>query len=442
MGNLVPNSSGEKLLGTKTTRWNSMSLSDSIDTKYINNRKLNNLGTTEPNYLYGIDYNRPYYAPIYIFTKIFNNVIKKVTCANRNSSILFIDENNYLYSFGEVTNGVLGNGTTNQYNSTPTKISETKWKTIYSNGYNIVFAIDENDYLYAWGNNDFGQLGTGLTNGATQFTPYLISSTTKWSKVFADYLQSTLIDSDGYLYSCGSNMYGQLGTGTNNIQYTPFKIGNSKWNDAKLGNSWSYLLDENNYLYAMGCSYYVGTYMNVQNQCTPLQIGTSKWKQTSLTAQAGITEDGYLYRWGKTIYYPGNSNNQTISSYTPIQIGTSKWNSIFNVFYNWNIALDENNQLYSWGNNDYGQLGLGIFSKNAQYTPFLVSTTKWKDIKLGSYAVCGLSDDLYLYSWGNITLGDGKTNNEYQYTPYKMSTRQLSQIYTNEYIATRLAILY
>ena len=73
----------------------------------------------------------------------------------------------------------------------------------------------ENKFLYTWGSNAYGQLGT------TVATP--LSS---WTAVSAGGSHTAAIRSDGYLFTWGYNN-GVLGDGTTTNRSSPVQIGSS-----------------------------------------------------------------------------------------------------------------------------------------------------------------------------------------------------------------------
>ena len=67
--------------------------------------------------------------------------------------------------------------------------------------------------LWAWGDNNYGQLGNGTTHDSN--TPQRIGSfDNTWAAVAATYKHSLAIKTDGSLWAWGRNYNGQLGDGT------------------------------------------------------------------------------------------------------------------------------------------------------------------------------------------------------------------------------------
>ena len=93
--------------------------------------------------------------------------------------------------------------------------------------YNL--ALGANGHIYAWGNNQQGQLGDGTT--ATQLSPEDISVLPSSALagvsvvgVAACVQLSLAVGSNGHVYAWGANSYGQLGDGTTATQLSPEDI--------------------------------------------------------------------------------------------------------------------------------------------------------------------------------------------------------------------------
>lgn len=89
----------------------------------------------------------------------------------------------------------------------------------------------------------------------------------------------------------------------------------------------------------------------------------------------GIATDGTLYAWGYNFYGQlGNGTTDSAAHSTPAQV--SGLANIVKVDlgggFGESYALDNAGNLYGWGNNNYGQLGLG--NTTAQTTPTIIAT--------------------------------------------------------------------
>lgn len=85
-----------------------------------------------------------------------------------------------------------------------------------------------NGQLWAWGSNQYGQLGDGTINGS--LIPEHIGNATNWIAVAAGTTHSIGLKSDGTLWAWGYNNFGQIGNGNTIDQHSPIQIGtDNKW---------------------------------------------------------------------------------------------------------------------------------------------------------------------------------------------------------------------
>jgi alpha-tubulin suppressor-like RCC1 family protein len=87
-----------------------------------------------------------------------------------------------------------------------------------SAGNHHVLALDSNRNVWAWGKNEFGQLGCG--GSSNRFTPVLVKKDvagypplTNIVYIDAGFEHSLTIDIDGNIWVWGRNEYGELGQG-------------------------------------------------------------------------------------------------------------------------------------------------------------------------------------------------------------------------------------
>jgi len=93
----------------------------------------------------------------------------------------------------------------------------TGWKMVAA-GQTHTVALGNNDTLYAWGQNNDGQLGDGTTSDTS--SPVMVTFPTgvkSWTAVAAGASHTIAIGNDGNVYAWGFNSTGQLGdTSTTN----------------------------------------------------------------------------------------------------------------------------------------------------------------------------------------------------------------------------------
>jgi alpha-tubulin suppressor-like RCC1 family protein len=113
--------------------------------------------------------------------------------------------------------------------------------------------------LYSWGSNANGRTGQGTTTGSTQ-VPTQVGSDTNWAKCAAGANHSICTRTTGTLWAFGAGTNGRLGTGNITQQTSPTQAGSdTDWSDVKT--TWqpgqnSYAKKTNGHLYGCGSDGY------------------------------------------------------------------------------------------------------------------------------------------------------------------------------------------
>lgn len=122
---------------------------------------------------------------------------------------------------------------------------------------------------------------------------------------------------------------------------------------------------------------------------------------------AGITTAGMLYTWGRNDFGQLGNNTTTTTSVPSVitaPSGSNQWVAIAGG--NTPLALDTNGDLWSWGKNDSGQVGDGTTANRS--SPVRINgTTKFKKLvqhtMANTAAAIDVSDTLWM--WGDGTSG-------------------------------------
>ena len=125
-----------------------------------------------------------------------------------------------VWTWGSNDNGQLGNGITTQVDSTNAEqVPGLTGIVSIAAGFAHAFAIRNDGSLWAWGANDYGELGD--SSNVALASPLLITHISNVKAVAAGFAHSVAIKNDETLWTWGYNFYGQLGDSTNTDKWLP-----------------------------------------------------------------------------------------------------------------------------------------------------------------------------------------------------------------------------
>eukprot|EP01130_Rhizamoeba_saxonica_P015501 TRINITY_DN696_c1_g2_i1.p1 TRINITY_DN696_c1_g2~~TRINITY_DN696_c1_g2_i1.p1 ORF type:complete len:757 (+),score=113.31 TRINITY_DN696_c1_g2_i1:93-2363(+) len=239
-----------------------------------------------------------------------------------------------------------------------------------SSGLHFSLALDSSGIIYAWGSNKYGQLGIG--NFARREDPQQILINVEFSSISCGSFHSVAITNEGDMYTWGRNDHYQLGFNIDSDRvYEPTPVSYLPVPPVSVvcGNLHTLFLGNNGKIYACG--------NNSEGQCgngsksitesfTKVSVNSYVVSVTSgLNHCAAITNDGSVYVWGKNKYFEAGREFSVLGIDTDIsyKMMPSKL-PIKNIARiccgnTHTIILDENNEIWSFGSNHFGQLGVG-----------------------------------------------------------------------------------
>ncbi len=184
---------------------------------------------------------------------------------------LFISPEGSLYAWGKNEYGQLGDGTMDD-KTIPTPIGnpDSRWIAV-SSGYDHTMAIKDDGTLYGWGNNEAGVLGLEIP-GDSELSPTQVGSDNDWAQISSGSSFNIAIKTDGSLYAWGDNYYGELGDGTTTEKSSPVRIGQENdWISVSAGDMHCLALKSDGTLHAWGQNDFGqlgdGTYIPKTIQC-------------------------------------------------------------------------------------------------------------------------------------------------------------------------------
>ncbi len=128
------------------------------------------------------------------------------------------------------------------------------------------------------------------------------------------------------------------------------------------------------------------------------------WSKIVLSVHSlAIKTNGTLWTWGHNNYGQiGNGN--TVNQLSPYQVGTdTDWVEVGNGVAS-SYAIKANGTLWSWGRNEYGQLGNGTYNNMSILQ--MGTDTDWAKIKSNTYSCIALKTNGTLWSWGKNNQGE------------------------------------
>ncbi|HLN94148.1 MAG TPA: T9SS type A sorting domain-containing protein [Flavobacterium sp.] len=301
---------------------------------------------------------------------------------------LALETNGTLWAWGYNEYGQLGTGTTISVNA-PVQIgSDSDWKYIEASTI-CSYAIKENGTLWAWGAGLYGSVGNGSNSNV--LAPVQIGTDTQWKIVEAGSDHIVALKNNGTLWSWGYNLFGQLGDGTNTNKNAPVQIGTANdWESVSAGFRHTLAIKTNGTLWSWGENNFgaLGDGSTI-NRNVPAQVGlATDWQQVSAgnTVTEAIKENGTLWAWGHNFAGCFGSNSTGDSgSPIPIQIGlATNWQLVSCGLGPQTLAIKTDGTLWTWGFNNNGQLGIGSLENSD--TPIEIgSNLIWKHSTSGIY---------------------------------------------------------
>ena len=234
-------------------------------------------------------------------------------------------------------------------------------------GYAHTITLSDDGIVYSFGKNELGALGLGHDDNVSLPTP--IPNLPKINRISCGMAFTVCVDDEGFIWSFGENNHGQLGTGNKTNFNVPQKLRNIPPVDSVV--------------------------------CGSLHT-------------LAITNDSNLWSWGGNQYGQlclGNKEDRSMPQKTSFsnisKISTGCFHSLFQ---------NNKGEIFACGNNTDGQCGLGHFD-DTQITPSLIPNVPSNIV----HFVCGFYQSLFLDSEGNVfTVGD----NEYGQLGLGHNTKQ------------------
>lgn len=337
-----------------------------------------------------------------------------------------------LYMWGGNDYGQVGIGSTDNQDK-PVKVLENVKEFRFPDDRNpLCAAVTKDGSLYMWGSDSHGRLANGQL-GSKQLTPYKVEFDRKDTKVANVYFPSdgvskngVAITTDGELYLWGTNSYNEINSSNSMYVTVPTRL---------LTNVESFTvyrgtcaaIEKSGALWLWGNNTYgIAGKIRTQSVVSPEEAVhiLDGVKEVHLSYENGVAvrKNGTLWIWGYGYgQMAGEGDNEQWIPQQQILPEEEIAGFYEDENYGSKYALTAGGELYAWGSNAYGQLGIstnaGTSTKNN--TPAKISISGIKEFTVQNGTCAALTKEGKLYLWGRNQagqLGNGSTGG-YSYLP-------------------------
>lgn len=294
-------------------------------------------------------------------------------------------------------------------------------------GDSLNVALDVDGTLWSW-SDPLSQSAHGGDVPAT--VPMIVDLPTRVVSMAAGLSSTLIVLDDGSAWAWGDNNYGQLGDGTTDTSPVPVKIAlpaGVKIVAVAAANAHALALREDGRVMAWGGNdsgqLGLGT-VDADKHLTPVEIpaltdviAIAAGSGNSGNGSAGnfslaLKSDGTVWGWGGNAFaqiaQPWDENHVDFPS--PTEIAGLAGIEAIEAGFNQGFALDGSGKLFGWGDNFPAALGNGACGPNSHFAPMVVPLDQIAGVSAaGSFAVVAREDGS-VWAWGSAlsgVIGDG-----------------------------------
>lgn len=339
---------------------------------------------------------------------------------------LLLKEDGTVWAWGNNAEGQLGDGTyTNRTVPTPVQGLEGKTITAIAAGQDFAVALDNAGKVWVWGDNHYWQLGFSpavMTSSAFPVEISALSTKTIVAIAAGSSYLVTLAD-DGTVWAWGNNDLGQLGLGytlgehgvaVESPKQVPLgTLGGRTVTAIVAGSSYTAVIANDGTLWDCGNTFRLGRDNTIApellGQVTALEDFSIEEVAIGVAHMVARDSSGGVWSWGingKGQLGDGTTANQSL----PVQVygltgvvAISATNGASHT-----AALTNDGKVWTWGNNENGELGNGTLINSS----FPIQVDGLNDvvrITAGGAHTAVLKSDGTLWAWGSNS--DGQLGN-------------------------------
>jgi len=278
--------------------------------------------------------------------------------------MLILKADGTVWAWGSNSHGQLGNGVigTLIIETAPVKVKNLENVTAISAGGLFSMALKDDGTVWAWGQNNCGQISYGPGGAST--LPERVRGVENVTAISGGLYHSMALKNDGTVWTWGWNGYGQLGDNTVVDRAMPEQVaGLSSIISVSAGHAHSIALKNDGTVRTWGQNNYgqLGD-DTVTQRLIPVEVtGLSGVKTISAGAyhSMALMNDGTVRAWGAN-NHGRLGDGSTINRKIPVAVSGLSGVISISGGNSHSVALKSNGMVYTWGNNEFGQLGDNI----------------------------------------------------------------------------------
>ncbi len=271
-------------------------------------------------------------------------------------------------------------------------------------------ALTQDGRVFTWGDDSSGQLGSGRVLFQSTPMPSVQMDARNITGLAAGSYHSLARMRDGSVASWGNNAYGELGDGTLTSRGIALKVtGLAGVTDIAAGEQHSLAADNRGEVWAWGSNEdgRLGQSSSDSAHSTvPLKV---PMLQGVVAVQAGkahslaLTQDGRVFSWGTNYSGQLGVSGGNRSAPVPVEFLLPDIRiTAIGAVSDHSFALDSDGRLWSWGENEFYQLGHRSYARSSEprYLSTLEAQGKVSSFAIGPVGGAAVLTDGSLWVWG------------------------------------------
>ena len=356
------------------------------------------------------------------------------------STTWFVASNGKVYGCGSNSYGQQGSGDTTNVTTFTDRTPEGKTVTQVACSINATWIITQDGKVYGCGSNSYGQQGSGDTTNVTTFTDRTPEGKTVTNVFSSGNTATWIITQDGKVYGCGQNTYGQQGSGTsgsgtNVTTFTDRTPEEKTVTQVASSENTTWIVTQDGKVYGCGQGNNGQQGSGDTTNVTTFTDRTPEGKTVTQLACANsttwiITQDGKVYGCGANNNgQQGSGGTNNVTTFTDrTPSGKTVTQVACNLYDTWFMTQD--GKVYGSGQNTYGQQGSGNTTDVKTFTDRTPSGKTVTQVACSQYTTWIITQDGKVYGCGQGNNGQQGSGDTTNVTTFTDRTPESPNTFT------------